>query len=166
MKLTKGYYCLYRAETKAGWSGLDRQWVGVCWISEVCWQRLSRHAPSRLMGYGPVAAGKHHDCLNRDEPRVQFTHLNTLWNACNLRSWCHNAPLLSTAGKVLTNWGTATEEAFLTALMRQFLDLVDSTLLLQNYVRIKCVPEYINAKCGGSGGRAHTAVCPCLYECV
>lgn len=31
----------------------------------------------RLMGHGPLTAGKHHDCLNQDKPRVQFTHLNT-----------------------------------------------------------------------------------------
>lgn len=34
--------------------------------------------PILIMGHGPLTAGKHHDYLNQDKLRVQFTHLNTL----------------------------------------------------------------------------------------
>lgn len=46
-------------------------------LVEECWQELSRHAPSWLMGHGLLTAEKHRDCLNQDKPWARLPHLNT-----------------------------------------------------------------------------------------
>lgn len=100
-KRRKGHCCLYRTDRSSiidvpPWRKHDiwwtSRWVPSCGLGvrkemrgrlrrvlrvEECWQGISRHAPSWLMGHGPPTAGKHHDCLNQDKPRVQFIHLNT-----------------------------------------------------------------------------------------
>lgn len=79
-----------------------RRFWRVLWVVE-CWQGLSRHAPSWLRDHGPLKAGKHHDCLNQDKPRVQFTHLNTSrWLQMSKSNWYQR-----------TQWHTAKHQQLL-----------------------------------------------------